>query len=145
DADKTSVAWSANPRYEVEGLEASGYGSLAEYVADIGLTNPVDDGYFDGRSSRGFPGNVQHDFDGDGRVDQFTFSSPTDTPTTACAVSGSNLYNHNETNGLFPEIRRFSFFTRIDHELTDHLYAFAELSFSRSEAEVHSAPTPADI
>jgi outer membrane receptor protein involved in Fe transport len=138
DADKSNIASKANGRYEILGLEETGL-TREEYLGGIGFTNAIDDGWFDNRSSRGFPGDA---LTSSGR---FTFSSPTDNPTTDAAVPGRNLYNYQERNGMFPESRMYSFYSRGEYDLTDELYAFAEVSFSRVESEVHSAPTPVDI
>ncbi|WP_221032239.1 TonB-dependent receptor plug domain-containing protein [Actomonas aquatica] len=142
DADNTSIAAANYGRYEVNdgGLEAAGYTSLDAYLADVGLTTPTADGYWDQTSSRGYPGYLT--VPGVGRR---TFASPTNNPTEAGASSATNWYNYNLTNGMFPETQRFNVFTRIDHDITENFYAFAELSFSRSEAVVYSAATPVDI
>jgi len=141
NADKTELA-DGYGRYEVNegGLEAAGFDSIEDYVAGIGFTNPTDDGWWDNRSSRGFPGYLT--VPGVGRR---TFSSPTDNPTVAGAVPGSNLYNYNETNGLLPDTERWNLFTSLNHEISDNFYLFGELSFSRSEAVVYSAAAPVDI
>lgn len=141
DADKTDLA-DGYGRYEVNdgGLEAAGFSSVDEYVAGIGFTNPTDDGWWDNRSSRGFPGYLRPPSGG-----SFTFDQPTDNPTLANSVQGSNLYNYNETNGLLPEVERMNLFTTIDHEITDHLTLFAELSYSRSDAVTYAAAAPVDI
>jgi outer membrane receptor protein involved in Fe transport len=145
DADQTSRASKASPRYTVTGYEEAGFASAQEYLDTtlplIEFTNPIDDGYLDNRSSRGFPGDVYID----SSESRFTFAEPTDTPDVADAIGGRNLYNYQERNGLFPENRMYSFYTRGQHNITDNLYAFAEVSFSRSEASVNSAPTPVDI
>jgi outer membrane receptor protein involved in Fe transport len=140
DADKTDLA-AGYGRYEVNegGVAAAGFDSLDEYIAGVGLTNPTDDGFWDNRSSRGFPGDV---LTSGGR---FTFASPTNNPDPANAIGGRNLYNYNETNGMFPPNQRFNIFTTIEHEINEHLRVFAELSFSRSEVVVYSAATPVDI
>ena len=142
NADKTAQAPAGYGRYEVNdgGVEAAGFSSLDEYIAAVGLTNPVDDGFFDNRSTRGFPGYLTVP-----DVGRRTFSEPTDNPTTANAVSGRNFYNFNETNGLFPSTERFSLFTTLDHRITNHVSLFAELSFTRSSAVVSSAAAPVDI
>ncbi len=142
NADNTSIAPDSYGRYEVNdgGVEAAGFSSLEDYIAAVGLTYPTADGMWDNRSSRGFPGYLT--IPGVGRR---SFSSPTDNPTTGGATSARNFYNYNETNGFFPSTQRFNVFTRIDHDINDHLRAFAELSFSRSEAVVYSAATPVDI
>ncbi|MEQ9824315.1 MAG: TonB-dependent receptor [Puniceicoccaceae bacterium] len=140
NADQTSRAHKADPKYVVDGLEASGMGSLDEYLAGIGFTDPISDGWFDTRSSRGFPGYVN--VPGVGRR---TFLDPTNNPTADGAVNAANLFNYQTASGLYPEFRRFSFYTRATRDLTDNLEAFLELSFSRVESEVYAAQTPVDI
>ena len=147
NADKTSVAAKANPRYVIEGLESTGL-TEAEYLAEFGATDPVTDsadywnwGWFDNRSASGYPGWI---YSGGYK----SYAQPTSTPTVAGAVTGKAnipLYNYNESNGMFPEFMRYSFYTTVQHELTDHLRAFFDLSFSRVEASVASAPTPVGL
>jgi outer membrane receptor protein involved in Fe transport len=144
NADQTARAPSANGRYTVSGFEEAGFDSEQAYLDEtmplIGFsTDAIADGWFDNRSSRGFPGYVTID------GSRFTFDQPTDNPTVEGAVPGSNSYNYQERNGLFPENRMYSFFARGQHNLTDNIYLFGEFSFSRVESEVHSAPTPLDI
>ncbi|MDF9827159.1 iron complex outermembrane receptor protein [Ereboglobus sp. PH5-10] len=132
NADKTSLASKADPRWE-----------SPVPISDFGLPdNPADVDYlglFDGRSSMGYPGYVS--VGGSNK----TFAEATDTPTVGDAVTGSHLYNFQEVAGLFPDIRRFSFYTRMKHDFTPWLYGFAELSFSRSETQIDAAPTPVNL
>ena len=141
DADKTALA-EGYGRYEVNdgGLEAAGFASVDEYVAGIGFTNTTDDGWWDNRSSRGFPGYLRPPSGG-----SYTFDAPTNNPTLANSVQGTNLYNYNETNGLLPEVERFNLFTTLDHEITPHVSLFAELSYNRSDAVTYAAAAPVDI
>ncbi len=145
NADKTSVAAKASPKYVIEGLETTGL-SEADYLAEFDLTtDPVADsadywnaGWFDNRSPYGFPGWVY-------AGGYQSYAQPTSTPTVEGAVSGMRnipLYNYNETNGMFPEVTRYSFYTTVQHELTDYLRAFVDLSFSRVEGDVRAAATP---
>jgi iron complex outermembrane recepter protein len=149
DADFSARATAANPHYSAEGWAEAGFASEAEYLADIEAFDPVADGNFDLRSSRGFPGYVRYDVNGNGTIsnatERFTFKAPTDAPTSAGAVNGVNLYNFNETNGTFPEQRAYSFYTRARHDFTDSLYGFAEVSFTRSRAISYAAAAPVDI
>jgi iron complex outermembrane recepter protein len=140
NADKTDLA-DGYGRYEVNdgGLEAAGFDSVDDYVAGIGFTNPTADGWWDNRSSRGFPGYLTSSA---GRV---TFAQPTDNPTLGNATGATNFYNYNETNGLLPEVERFNLFTTLDHEITEHVSLFAELSYVRSDAVTFAAATPVDI
>lgn len=140
DADNTSIAADDYGHWDATGFEASGFSSAQEYAEALGLSQPTADGYWDNRSTRGFPGYLT--VPGVGRR---TFATATDNPTEATANGGRNFYNYNETNGLFPETQRFNLFTTVDHEINEHLSVFAELSFSRSEATVYSAAAPVDI
>jgi outer membrane receptor protein involved in Fe transport len=142
NADKTDLDPSeTHGRYETNdgGFEAAGFATLDEYVAAVGLTNPTADGFFDNRSSRGFPGYLTYS---GGRI---SYPSPTDNPTLANGTSARNFYNYNLTNGMFPSNQRFNVFTSLEHEVNENLRVFAELSFSRSEVMVYSAATPVDI
>ena len=139
NADLTSVASQANLKYTATGWAGAGYASEQAYLTDIGATDAVADGWADQRSSRGFPGYVV--VGGKSK----TFTDPTNTPTVAGSVTGVNLYNFNETAGMFPEFRRQSFYTSIRHEFNDNIYGFADLSFSRIHSEIFSAAAPADI
>jgi iron complex outermembrane receptor protein len=144
EADQSSRASDADPRYEVSGFGEAGFDSAQAYLDEtlplIGFTNPIADGWLNNRSSRGFPGYVDL---ADGST--FTFAEPTNNPTVDGAVPGTNRYNYMQDSVLFPENRRYSFYSRGEHNITDSLYIFGEFSFSRVESEVHSAPTPADI
>jgi outer membrane receptor protein involved in Fe transport len=146
DANKMSVAPKSNMRYESPNIPLSQYVPSWDPDNDYEFysrpdANPFsnDEAHYiaDQRSSAGYPGYVT--VPGEGNK---TFSSPTDNPTTAGAVGGSNLYNFQETSGLFPDVRRYSFYTRIKHEFTDWLYGFAEVSFNRTEIKIDAAPSP---
>lgn len=140
NADKTEVAGDADPYYYITGINtAEGYTSLQDYLDEAGFTDPVSDGWFDNRSGSGFPGNV--------RVNGATrrFTSPTNNPTVAGSVGGTNYYNYQEAAGLFPSYRNYSLFTTARHEFSDTLYGFVEVSYSRSETESDAAPTPAGL
>src|SRR5664280_272040 len=139
NADLTSVAASSNLRYTATGWADAGYSSEAAYLTDVGATDAIADGWADQRSSRGFPGYVVVG----GR--QYTYTTPTATPTVATAVPGVNYYNFSDENGMFPEFRRYSFYTTLKHDFTDNFYGFADFSFSRSHSVVYSAAAPADI
>ena len=152
-ADFSAAAVAAKPYYRGSGWEdvtVPGYtfANEAEYVALgsswYGLSSdPVADGIFDGRSSRGYPGYVS--FVTDDGAERFTYTTPTSSPRTTEPVSGSNRYNCQEDSGLFSQEERYSFVTSIRHDFSDALYGFADLSFSRSESNSQSAPTPVDI
>lgn len=142
DADNTAIAADDYGRYEVNegGLEAAGFDSIEDYVGALGLSQPTADGFWDNRSTRGFPGYLT--VPGLGRM---TFTEPTNNPTVGTATPGRNFYNYNETNGLLPETERWNLYTQLDHEITDHLTVFAELSFSRADSVVYAAAAPVDI
>jgi iron complex outermembrane recepter protein len=140
NADKSEFKDKGNAYWTVKNYESAGYSSEAAYLADMGLTNPVTDlGLGDNTSSRGYPGYVV--VNGSRR----TFASPTSTPTVADSVGGVNYYNFQDESGLFPEYRKFSFYTSLRHDFTENLYAFSEVSFSRMNTLVYAASTPADL
>jgi len=139
NADLTSVASRSGLKYTATGWADAGYSSEQAYLTDIEATDAIADGWADQRSSRGFPGYVVVG----GR--SYTFASPTNSPTVATAVRGVNYYNFNETAGMFPEFRKYSFFTTMKHEFSDYFYGFADLSFSRINSQVYSAAAPVDI
>jgi iron complex outermembrane recepter protein len=138
DADKTNIAGNTDAHYTVAGF-APGYTSLQQYLDENGLTDPVSDGFFDNRSSRGYPGRVV--VGGKTR----TFASPTSTPTVADSVGGTNYYNFQQDTGLFPQTRNYSFYTSLRHDFNESLYAFAELSYTRVDTLSDAAPTPVDL
>jgi outer membrane receptor protein involved in Fe transport len=126
--------------WTVDNYQSAGYKTAQEYMTANELTNPVKDGVIgDNSSSRGYPGYVV--VGGKRR----TFASPTTTPTTAGSMVGRNFYNFQQESGLFPEYRRYSFYTAMRHEMTDSLYAFSELSFNRVHTMSAAASTPADL
>ncbi len=150
DADKTSDSQRERPwAWIPEDNDAvlTEFGSKDAYMSwldnDIDFGDPTDqmDGYAysDNRSSRGIPGYVNTE------SGQFTFDSPTDNPTVDGATPGSNKYNYQETNGLFPSYTLYSYYSRVTHQLTDNVRAIVEASFSRSESDVSSAAAPVDI
>ncbi|HEU5077962.1 MAG TPA: TonB-dependent receptor [Opitutaceae bacterium] len=134
NADKSPVLDKADAYYYTPDNAAD----LQKYL-DVGLTNPKDDGIFDLRSSRGNPGRVVVD------GTTYTYDSPTTTPTQAAAVEGTNLYNFQQDQNLFPSIRQYSFYTSLRHNITDNLYLFSELSYTRVDTISDAAPTPVDL
>lgn len=141
NADKTDRAAGANPYYYISGINtAAGYNNLQDYLDDAGFTNdPIADGWFDNRSSFGFPGRVNV---GGGNV---TYTTPTNTPTVGGATPGTNWYNYQSSAGLFPSYRNYSLFTSAKHEFSENLYGFLEVSFTRTQAQSDAAPTPASL
>jgi outer membrane receptor protein involved in Fe transport len=134
DADKSSLANKANPRWQSP-MPASYFG-LPDDPADVNYFD-----YFDLTSSMGYPGYASVPNVGS----TMTFSAPTDHPTAGNAVEGVHWYNFQETAGLFPDVRRYSFYTRMRHDFTPWLYGFTELSFSRTESQIDAAPTPINL
>lgn len=153
NADQSSRAHKSDPRYVWDGWEtldwpndigmpkpANAQDALAAIEPLVGLSSsPIADGFFDLRSSRGFPGYVV--VGGKRR----TFAHPTGNPTVADSIGGYNPYNFQETSGLFPGYRRYSIYSRMQHDFSYSMYVFAELSFTRTETESAAAATPADI
>lgn len=147
DADKGTdgSALQANPHYVATGWDqvtSDTYASEADYIAATVGADILDPswGWFDNRSSMGYPGYVSVP-----GLGNRTFSTPTSTPTTAGAVRGLNYYNFQETNGLDPYYRRLSFYSTARHDFNDRFYAFAEFAFTRNEAEVYSAASPVNL
>lgn len=138
NADKTDLAHKANPGYSYKGgtpgseAEMFGEGTFWEFI------DPITDGEFDRRSSAGFPGVVKIP-----GVGTRTFAEPTDNPTADAATSRTTPYNFQEVAGLFGSDRRYSFYTMVNHDFTDYLYGFAEVSFNRVESRNDAAATPA--
>lgn len=151
NADKTDLADRGYPYWSGSGWETMGFKTEKDYLAAVAadatyyygsFTDPVRDAWFglgNNNSSRGYPGYVVVD------GQQMTFDAPTSTPTLDAAVPGYNPYNFMQEEGLFPWYRLMSFYTRMQYDFSDNLYAFAELSFSRSQSDVYSASTPADL
>ena len=154
-ADKSSVAAKTAPRYggsgwsEVSVPGVPAFKSEAEYVSyvshlpDYQLTSdPVADGWFDARSSRGYPGYV---VTGDGSY--YTYDAPTANPTldTVSQTVAYNPYDYQQTTGFTPREERYSFFSTFRHEFSKALHLFADVSFTRAETEVTAAPTPAGL
>lgn len=134
----------ANPSYVVTGWDkvtTDKYTSQEDYLKGTIGVNVMDyTNWFDSRSSMGYPGYVTIS-----GVGTRTFASPTSTPTTSGAVAGSNKYNFQEVSGLDPYVKTMSFYTAARHDFSDRLYVSAEISFNRTEAEVHSAPSPVNL
>jgi outer membrane receptor protein involved in Fe transport len=139
------TAYQANPHFIAKGwdkVETDTYTSEEEYIKATAIPyfgSVAGVGLFDSRSNTGYPGYVNY---GSGNK---TFAAPTSTPTTSAAVSGRYKYDFQEVNGLDPWVRRTSFYTSARHDFSEALYAFAELSFSRSEAIIDSASSPASL
>ncbi len=118
------------------------------FARDLSFSNNTDltdIGGINRSSSAGFPGLTFVP-----GIGYRTFLAPTFTPTAADAVPfgtdngdvGAGRYNFLRDSDLFPEIRMSGFYSRIDHEITPRLRAFAELSFRRSETKNAAAPSP---
>lgn len=147
NADKTDRL-SKLGRAEYELVSKSGY-TLEDLGATTFKADAIDPawGWLNNNSGTGFPGYVRYDLDPseeDG-LEYVTYANPTSTPTIGSAEEGSHLYNYQDAAGLFPEYDRFAFFTSLKHNLTDYLYAFSELSFTRTHVLSEAAPTPAGL
>lgn len=151
DADKTGIAPQNFGWYDIPeaGYKAAGYNTLDEYTADVfGSKYPTEGGWWDNRSSRGFPGYLAYDFNGNGSIsssERRTYADPQSAPGATGYKTSPNYYNFNETSGLFPSTQRFNLFSTIDHEISEHLSVFSEISWSRSEGVIEAAATPVDI
>lgn len=165
NADQSNRANGADPYWSLENydtisadyLEAVEVSSAQQLIDDWiapyftgPWDDPASDGWFDNRSSRGFPGYLRYDFNGNGSLsgsERRSFYGPTANPTVddPNGFNGYNPYNYQEASGLFPEYRRYAFYTRATYDFTDFMTGILELSFSRVESEVYSAATPVDI
>jgi len=189
NADQTDRAHKADPYWVISGLETTPFATDEEYLDWFdGTSNPVEAGWFDNRSSRGFPGYftvsrpdvtyspaldednnqmmsgdsplyikdatpvgfpVQPGFGGLTTAsfysERVTYDGGTESPMPGDLAYGYNPYNYQEASGLFPEYKRYSFYTRAKHEFTDYLYGVLEVSFSRTDSKVYAAATPVDI
>ncbi len=135
DADKTSIAHEANPYYiefDADGNEVS-----------RGFDDPIADGAFDNRSVFGAPGWVWAD-----SASLPVYRSPSDGYLSGYATLDDlepyflvPYWDYQDFNGLFPEVRRYSFYSSAQYDFSESIQAYAELSFARSESEVHAAPT----
>ena len=154
DADQTNRAGSADGRWLIAGWDDIsqdtkdfyGLETQQDLVGLIGFSDPQSDGWFDNRSSRGFPGYFGTSA---GRVtfDADAYPNGVDDPTAEWgnSVGGSNLYNYQQVSGLLPSYRRMNFYTRAKYEFSETLWATLEASFSRMEIDVYAAATPVDI
>ena len=120
---------SANTSANVRGLDPTAY--LIDPGGDP--NDPANQLFPSGRASIA-------EVDSLGRPIMFPFTS---TPTIGDFEDGNKFYNYQEQAGFIPETRTFGFFTTVDHQITDMLQAFAEVSYRRVELEVNSAPSPA--
>jgi len=159
NADKTAEAHRASPAYRASGWEEAGFASEQAYLEaaydqieqDEGWRpsgDPAADGWFDNRSSRGYPGYLSVTFlDKDGKPysERMTYEAPTTSPIAEDAVPGLNPNNYQQASGLFPKQELYSFFTTIKHRFSENLYGFADLMFTRSSALSITAPTPVDL
>jgi iron complex outermembrane receptor protein len=64
-------------------------------------------------------------------------------PTLDDFEDGNKFYNYQENAGMFPKVREYGFYTRLNYAVTDTLDAYAEVSFRRVETEIAAAATPA--
>lgn len=70
------------------------------------------------------------------------YTTPQTNPTLAGAQNITPLYNFQENVGFTPVERSFGFYTRATYTFNDHLTAWADLSFRRSQVNIAAAPVP---
>lgn len=139
DAEAADARWVVLNSYGAEPLTEEEIENSVSDLFGVVLGPAAQDGLWDRRSSRGYPGYVTTS---EGR---FTFPEPTANPTREGAVPGVNLYNYAELTNLFPEFQRYSFYTRGVYDITDTIQVYGEFSLSRAESLGWAAPTPVDI
>jgi len=95
----------------------------------------------DKRSYAGYPGLVYVP----SLDDYYTLKTPKANPTLAdftVADLSHGSYNFQSVTDQVPATRNYGFYTRGSHDFNPYLYAFAELSFRRSETVIGAAPSP---
>ena len=95
----------------------------------------------DRRSYAGYPGLVNVP----SLKDYYTVTTPKVNPTLAdftVADMSHGSYNFQSVTDQVPQTRNYGFYTRGSHDFNPFFYAFAELSFRRSETIIGAAPTP---
>ena len=68
-------------------------------------------------------------------------TSPSRLPTS---VERDYYYNLNQDRVILPRTDRFNFFSAVDHQLSDTMTAFGELSIYRADSFLHSDPAGVD-
>lgn len=76
-----------------------------------------------------------------------TFLSPSANQNPANAVLPSNVtgagyYNYQQDVLLFPELKNYGFYTHIEHEVSDTMTAYADLSYRHIDIYNYAAPAP---
>lgn len=102
----------------------------------------------DWRSSRPFPARFVHPTTGG--VSTFPTAkanqSPADvvspTNTYTSGNQGYGYYNYQEDVLLYPEFKNYGFYTHVEHEITDTVSAYADLSYRHIEIYNYAAPAP---
>ncbi len=75
----------------------------------------------------------------------YTLNTPKANPTLSDFVEADvshGTYNFQSVTDLTPKVREYGFYAHLDHELTETLTAFVDLSFRRSQSEIGAAPSP---
>lgn len=93
------------------------------------------------RSYAGFPALVYVPSLGD----YYTTASPVTNPTLAnfqVADVSHGSYNFQSVTDQIPETRNYGFYVHANHDFSDSLYGFAEVSFRRQESSIEAAPSP---
>ena len=140
--------------------------SNANYIRDYDRSKTVDySASGRGRNNRStfmFPANLNLSADQataaglTGGRGFYTVSSPTATPTVASFVpifrtvlEDFATFEFSKVYQLFPETRRYGFYTRMEHEINDNLRAIGEVNYSNTlipfdftPAVVNAAGTP---
>ena len=95
----------------------------------------------DRRSYAGYPGLVYVP----SLEDYYILNTPKVNPTLAdfsVTPASHGTYNFQSVTDQVPATRNYGFYTRGSHDFNPYFYAFAELSFRRSETIIGAAPTP---
>ena len=134
---------SSNANTKVEGDTELFGGFITVDPASLEGDGPILTTGIDWRSSRPYPARFSN-LDGSIRG---TFSSPSTAQDPNSVVPWSNAtgdgyYNYNENVLLYPEFEQYGFYTRIEHEMSDTLTAYADMSYRRIEVYNYAAPAP---
>lgn len=138
DTDNSAMDIS-NAHWEFSDPDVAAAAGLTTDDLVAAMGDPITDGWFDQSSSMGIPGFVIY---GDSYI---TVGESTSNPTIDDAVGGYHTYNYLQDSTLFPEFEKYSLYTRLKHDISDKLYTFVEISYSRIDSVVDSAPTPVSM
>ncbi|MBK1875426.1 TonB-dependent receptor plug domain-containing protein [Pelagicoccus mobilis] len=97
----------------------------------------------DWRSSRPYPGRFVDP--ASGRTLTFPSLSQNQDPANAVPpsnVTGHGFYNYQEDILLFPELKNYGFYTHIEHEVSDTITAYADLSYRHIDIYNYAAAAP---